>query len=780
MLRRHERVRRLVILHSRTRNIGIAPHRPSQHRSYCEGLTHSVHDEVVNHKAGINGTATVIRNVREAARAVTALLQLPESKEVAWSVQKANSPIFESYPCTLSAYGGNEVDFGSGPHLVLPVNQHGSESQPVWELFKEYFTSEQSRKVWHDHSVMQQVLSTKSIIPKGVSAELIGMATLVETPPRDKTLQGLVKDYWSTDMSGGCPSITQKSISRKKSRPWENIKKRKMILVDETWINAACSDAELVLSLYKKLRSMLSSSLIRNERSSLAFTTNFATMDQVYNHFFAPMVEQLHAIQSKGVGLDNTANTEVIIAQIQGYEQEFVRWASTFSPKAQFMDPNNKKQLRQVLFGPRTGSTDVQKTLSGTDEDINISCQHAHHVSPVTRKKLKATELQGYGGKAAKLTKTLTPSVSDHALRQTVKYGRARKEGFERNDSAFCDAVEKLLRAKEMRAKLHAFSDEKKKLTGKQRRAEISYSVCASPSSARLPGEKELDIEIIRGGLVADSGNTLLTGRYLDLDTELLYFFSGCKELESRLEKGFNVHEQLALHLFDEVRVASEAGQCILSPHPPRRDEHLETQTISQMFPELFRKTTALNWCMIRGYNDASVQAHVDVEKQEGERLMKEWHKLHPGVSVWHKKCEQDARENSFIETLMCRKVMAYAKRNRKRTMVAMSDILEGLMDACTEEILMQAAVKLATEQTLQALNWQVVFIDGDRVALEGPKYAAAVALDILEYEMEAVLGSKLPIEIMGGDSIGKLRILTRDEGSNGSCTSRDPLRSSY
>lgn len=709
---------------------------------------------------------------------MTALLQLPESKEVAWSVQKSKSPIFESYPCTLSAYGGNEVDFGNGPHLLLPVHGSDSESQPVWQLFRDYFMSEQSRKIWHDYSVMQQVLSTKNIIPKGVAAELIGMARLAETPTRDESLQGLAKAYWSKDKSGGCASLIQNSQPRKKSRPWENITKKNRVPIDEAWINAACTDAELVYSLYQKLRMMLRSSPIRNERSSLASATHLASMDQVHSHFFVPMVEQMHAIQDRGVALDNAANAESILAEMQAYEQEFVKWATTFSPNARCMDPNNRFQLRQVLFGPRTGNTDAQKTLSDNGQKIVAISQSDMNTAPVARKKLKATDLQGYGAKAAKLTKNRISSVSDHALRQAVKYGREKKEGFERNDPAFCDAVERLLRAKEMRAKLDAVSVDTNGSEDNVRRAEVLYSVCGSPRSVRLPGDKVLDTDIVRRGLVAESGNTLLTGRYLDLDVELLYYFSGCKELESRLEKGCDMHEQLALDLFDEVKVAFEAGHCILSSHPSTKNEVIGAKTVSQMFPEHFRKAKALNWCMIRGCGDATVRKHVGVEEHEGERLRKEWHKLHPGVSLWHEKCEHDALENSFVETLMCRKVLTQTKRNRKCTMVAMPDILEKLMTACTEEILMQAVVKLGTEQTLQALQWRVVFMDRHSVILEGPEYAAAVALDILEYEMEAVLGSKLPVEVKGGYSLGSLKILTRDAGNDGNCISKEPLGS--
>lgn len=684
---------------------------------------------------------TLINTARDAAYAIKALLELPEDRHVAWSVQSSPHGKSLTLPCTVSAYGGEDADFGNGPYLLIHAPSDEVNSRKAWELFKRYFEDEQAKKIWYSCSSVWPVLSQSGTRPAGFSGDLKSMATLAVKESKDATLQGLANTYLNKSAMHKCAHVFEVNEIREREsfcRPWKVTSETLPVSVDNIWAAAACRDASLVFALFETLQIVLRDTHILNRHPFSDDGGGFNNLLQLYNEFFVPLITHLNEVQQRISFPNKEALEDVSKAkrdEWKMYERDFLEWAIKFSPGAKHMSLSSPQQLRQLLFAPcknknvRTDELPPQqefKMHSGQLRQESVSVDNQETTSTFT--------IHGYGAKPVDYTKSGWPATSTTALRKAAEWPRKETKGFERNNEAFCKAIGNLLKSKTIRAEWSVRSSEIDKLIPTSTDSWISYEICRTPMYLRQDNEQQARGDLTRMTLRSRPGNRLLVGRFPNLELELLHLFSGCESLRLRLGRDVDVHEVLAVSLFDDVWEAFNKGLCVY-----HSDQSLSgnERTIAGKFPEHYWQSRKLDTCMIRGGSHPMVKKWLGINPKDMRKLTDRWCELHPGVQEWQERLISFAKLDGCVESILGRRMEVRKRKVRGQNKIEKWDVLDAVIRGSVGDVFMDAVVAIGEDDTLRALEWHVVFVDGDMIVLEGPEYAVETVKCILENDLD-------------------------------------------
>ena len=75
---------------------------------------------------------------------------------------KLVGPVGNGRVTCVSIYGGPEIDFGDGPGTSLWIDNLSPDGE-ILQIFKSWFESDSSKKVWHNHSFDRHVMGNEGI-----------------------------------------------------------------------------------------------------------------------------------------------------------------------------------------------------------------------------------------------------------------------------------------------------------------------------------------------------------------------------------------------------------------------------------------------------------------------------------------------------------------------------------------------------------------------------------------------------------------------------------------
>lgn len=713
---------------------------------------------------------TIIERVTDAVPVVKKLMELGPERNVAWSPQifrihgQPNSiPSF-----TMSAYAGKDVDFGNGPHLFIRSHD-GVETGKIWNLLKSYFEDEDCAKVWFNYPSMRKIFGHQGIVPCGFDADVALMSTLTTEAVKQETLDGLAKVFLKpTDVSTYEALLKANSTLPKSAvkRPWETSRKATDVAVqDSVWIGRGCADAALIYSLFERLREILKSCEVQGANSTLDFQGEFGNLHEVYNYFFAPLTMQLYDIQVHGMSV----NRHVLDVEESRNQDEmgvrearFLQWASEFSPGAAYMNIESSKQLRQLLFAPCENIYVKTKSLLAEDSFIRSDKKGKKEQAELDKLKDEAGKeklkdagkekfvLRGRGAETKVHTATGWPSVSLVALRKAAGYPRAKERSFGQRDSSFCLAVDDLLAARSLKNSPVKGTKQTRseQLIESDGRLRFRYRVDSKTGQLACFLGDNASLDVVKRALSAAPGNMLLVGKYIDMELSMLGHLSGCDALRTRLEQGSSKHEVAAIGLFDNVKQAVHEGKCAAEGVTEMRNNSRGPATIANAFPKEYLQSVVLDSAIARGKGGSAVSHELGIGTKAANDLVRRWFVAHPGVQEWRNRCLKFAKTEGFLETLLGRRTVTKnvnAKHLLQQGRASAAAVGYAVSGSCGEAM-MGAVVNLGNDETLAALGWKVVFVDGATVAMEGPEHAADVAKPVVERIMREPMDFDLDI----------------------------------
>lgn len=758
---------------------------------------------------------TVVDRAEHAAHVVKKLFDLDGGRPVAWGVQKAHSMM------TLSAYAGSDVDFGQGPYLLIR-GENDVEGARSLKILREYFMDDACGKIWYSSPSASLALSRAQILLRGSVGDLETMATLADKDENFGSLEMLAKTYLKRTGLTPCNAVLRANkVLVSSKRPWQ---KRRIAFgehMGKTWGSRACGDAHIVFKAFETLRSTLGLLTVDGDNSPYDFLSEFTDLGSVYNHYFTPLVQQICEMHVSGATLDRHFEDSVrasLERDVSSLEARFLEWAASSSSGAGTMNLRSPEQLRQLLFAPcqnahvKTRVLPREKTFGevGTRKDTRFGQQR----NTEKKKRPRSFKIVGRGAKPVSHTSSGWPSTSTKALRKLAGYPRAADPVFGQEDKGLCYAVDDLLFARYLRTAETAFVKSISDLVGDDGRAHLSFSF--NSETGRLQNDlvtrNGLDDDgrstMLTNGVQAAPRMTLISAEYRDLDMWMLAQVSKCRRLGDRLQSTACSSELGAYELFEDVRDAVDDGRCHFrkkearrayhsdTPQDPYRSSHarpelvtpyaeLGRDSVSAVYPDLCRHAKCMDAAMAQGGSVEKISRSIQRETPEIQLLRGRWYDANPGVWSWREKTLGYAKAKGYVETMLGRRKATKRLANRMLKEQAEAAALRYIVSGSAGEVVMGALVTLGRNETLRALGWRVLFLDGDTIVLEGPEYSISEALPLVWMNMRDPMGFELglfpDVDVESGTSVAAIKAARESsrvsESSMEVCTARRNLR---
>lgn len=725
---------------------------------------------------------TIVRDRTTALRVVVQLMRLPQDNPVAWDTETtgvnpvAESPVFNGRVICATAYAGDHVDFGSGPRLFIDCLDGDGD---LLQVFKPYFESNDFPKVWHHYSFDRHVLSNHDIVPRGFAGDTMHMARLVNSTHTRVSLEQLSNTYLDTPKKSllnlfGTPEKLRNGSDGKKLVIPSTIQLQRDEKSRPIWIDYATTDAELTHRLFYSFKARLSSMEVKGANSVSTLKDRFPDLLTLYRKVLLPFGELLTEMERNGFKVDVPFLQQAeqkADSDRQKLVDEFLKWAQKHSPDTRYMNVNSDQQKLQLFFSPCTNATTNSKVLSESkvfsveltgvqrqrylDELSRSECPTDREllgkISTGKRKAKKNITIFGLGKTHRGLTSSGWPSVSADAMRKLAGRPRDDPPTFGDTDKELCFAVDDMIEATAISSLLTNFIGPLQQWPGKDGRIHASLNLNTETGrlSSRRPNLQnqpalEKDRYKVRKAFTCEEGNKLIVADYGQLELRLLAHITKCQSMIDAFKAGGDFHSRTALTMFDHVKSAVDAGECVLE-----RDgsNHIISAVLplKEMFPVERRKAKTLNFSIAYGKTAVGLARDWNVSKEDAYETLSLWYKDRQEVKRWQDDCKRFLSKYGYVETLFGRRRHLPDVKDPWKRAHAQRAAINAPLQGSAADLVMAAMIGLHNSPILRVLGWRIVLQVHDEIILEGPSESASAALP----EIVAVMKNPIDAELL-------------------------------
>ncbi len=344
---------------------------PPQYRSFVYRSTAKVplHQQSSTpiHSSKQRLPVTAVRSKEDARKALDILYRNPQA---IWAcdTEVVNIDIHEQGPVgngkviCASVYGGEDINFGSGPTLWI---ENAGTSQNVLQEFKAWFEDDRFKKVWHNYGFDRHVMENEGILCRGFAGDTMHMARLWDTS-RDKatgggdgySLESLTEMFFHDDRRFIKTSMKE-LFGVAKLKKDGSASKVKVIpdLLDlqydekfrADWIDYSARDALATWWVRYELEKQL------KKMPWVIDGVLKGNMFDFYDQYWRDFGELLTDMERNGIKVDtknHLRQAEIRAREERSkMEQMFMDWAHEKCSQAQYLNIASTAQLQQLLFG---------------------------------------------------------------------------------------------------------------------------------------------------------------------------------------------------------------------------------------------------------------------------------------------------------------------------------------------------------------------------------------------------------------------------------------------
>lgn len=747
----------------------------------------AIHSEPPHHPSLLHTDGvTVVTHSRQAANVIKTLCSLPTRAVVAWDTEttginpKKQSPVGNGKAICLTAYAGENVDFGNGPRLF--VDCLGEEN--LLQHFKPYFEEAAFWKCWHNYSFDRHILANHGIHARGFKGDTMHMARLFDTSRKRYSLEELAKDLLNQQ------DMEKKNMTARfgAKRTLKSGGESKEIVVPDTlvlhndhqyrreWIDYATMDAKLTYNLFDFLCVRLAGMITNGTNCEEEFLNR--SLLEMYCEWIVPFGEMLTDMEQYGFKVDVEQLKLAEIAADEdriSLEDSFRTWAQSKCPDAKYMNVHSDRQKQQLLFAPCSNKKDSELLMEAEKifdvEQTGIQAQRLleevrkmeeENPEKVAREKKNSKKLKkkvtinGLGKKAVEYTASGWPSVNASSLVKLSGNPRANPPIYgDPTDPAMCHALADVIEASSIVSLQTNFIVPLQSWPGADGRIHASLNLNTETGrlSSRRPNLQnqpalDKDRYKVRKAFICEPGNRLIVADYGQLELRLMAHMTDCKSMLDAFEMGGDFHSRTAITMFDEVKNAVDNGSCLLERSGDDANSHLPL--VKDMFAVERRKAKTLNFSIAYGKTTMGLARDWNVTVEEAQKTVNLWYRERKEVRKWQKNCRKSAREKGYVETMFGRRrhlPEARSKNSRIRAHT-LRQAINAPLQGSAADVVMAAMLKLHDNKVMSALGWKVILQVHDEIILEGPENSADIALDIVKSDMENPLDFNLKVDL--------------------------------
>lgn len=708
---------------------------------------------------------TIVKTAEQAKAVVEQLGHIPGyhacDTEVADIDLKRQSPVGQGNVTCISIYCGPEHNFGGGPVVWADTMD-----KAVLEEFRPYFESENVLKVWHNYSFDRHVLFNHGIDCKGLGADTLHMARMLDSSLESYSLEKLSNRFIPSKEAKVSMKDRFQTFKLKKDGSESSLKVLPGVIELQTspeyceeWIQYSAEDARITWDLFQVLKGQLTEQTLQIDGKS-------CSMMDLYEKYWRPFGVLLTDMEREGIFVDVEHLKAIEKKALEEAEQHrlgFLEWASRQCADAKFMNVTSSSQKQQLLFA------DPKQKKHGLEPTRVFSCENIDgYIEPGKKNPTKTRPfvLRGMGfpvqRKSASNKLPSADSVSIRALAGNPsknEYGLALSHfKSEAEGKEACEALDSLLEHSAIQTLVSTFILPLQQCVDDQSRIHCSLNINTETGrlSARRPNLQnqpalEKDKYKIRKAFAAAPGKALIVADYSQLELRVLAELSNCKAMIEAFESGEDLHSRTAISMFDHVKAAVDRGEVIVEAD----DNKPEVKLLKEVFANERKKAKGLNFSIAYGKTSYGLAKEWNISAEEAQDLLKKWYAGRPEVEKLQKDLKQFARYHKYVPTILGRRralPMINSKNMRERSHSERCAINSPIQGSAAD-LMMAAMLKLASNKRLVELGWKLVLQIHDEVIMEGPLESSQEAFSITKEIMENPLERPLrcPIEISGG-----------------------------
>lgn len=219
-----------------------------------------------------------------------------------------------------------------------------------------------------------------------------------------------------------------------------------------------------------------------------------------------------------------------------------------------------------------------------------------------------------------------------------------------------------------------------------------------------------------------------------------------------------------------ELRVLAELSQDEMMGQAFLQNEDIHTQTASLVFnippqevtPELRRRAKAVNFGIVYGIGEFSLSQDIGVTRRRAGEYIEQYKAKYSGISRYLDHVVQSAKEIGYTTTMFGRRRYIpelFADNFNLRSFgerAAMNAPIQG----SAADIMKCAMVKVYNRIQKENLNAKIILQIHDELVLETPLNEQEQVKEILKYEMEHAVKSRIPFlaEVNAGKDLYELK----------------------
>ena len=266
------------------------------------------------------------------------------------------------------------------------------------------------------------------------------------------------------------------------------------------------------------------------------------------------------------------------------------------------------------------------------------------------------------------------------------------------------------------------------------KRVHTSYAM-ASASTGRLsstdPNLQNIPIRTeegrkIRQAFVAETGRTLLSLDYSQIELRLLAHMADIGVLKQAFGEGQDIHTLTASQVFG---IAPE-----------------------KLDPSMRRKAKAINFGIIYGISAFGLARQLGVEQSEAAAYMKSYFERYPGIQDYMERTKQFCREHGYVQTLFWRRchIPGIHDKNPARRNFAERAAINAPLQGSAADILKRAMIRVppALEQHGLAQKAHMLLTVHDELIFEVDTQVVDQTAEVVKQVMESATLPKLQLSV--------------------------------
>jgi DNA polymerase I len=247
-----------------------------------------------------------------------------------------------------------------------------------------------------------------------------------------------------------------------------------------------------------------------------------------------------------------------------------------------------------------------------------------------------------------------------------------------------------------------------------------------------------------------DAGKKLLVADYGQLELRILAHIANCQSMLKAFKDGGDFHSRTALGMYDHIRRAVDAGECLLEWDGGVDGIPPPAPLLKDMFAAERRKAKVLNFSIAYGKTEHGLSKDWGVSVEDAKATVERWYADRPEVREWQKMQQKQAADLGFVGTILGRRrhLPEASSSNKALRAHALRAAINTPIQGSAADVATAAMLRIDADPRLKEMGWVLLLQVHDEVILEGPAETAALAQAVVVECMRSPFGNA------GGDPL--------------------------